>query len=261
MHPRERRREVLAYVNRFHDVTVEDLAEKLDVSRETIRRDLTRLESEGTLRKYHGGARSLEAPHDDPHTESPYATREAHNISEKRRIAAAAARLFKPGDSIFMDTGSTTLAVANALSGVPALTVITNSPRIAATIAEERQNKVFLIGGAYQPEVGENLGPLALEQITQFRADHAILTIGAMDQASIMDFDLQEAEIARAMIERADSVTIVADHSKLDRRAVFEVARLNRIARVITDRSPSPQLTAALAAATVELIVVNDDFS
>nr|WP_321455472.1 DeoR/GlpR family DNA-binding transcription regulator [uncultured Cohaesibacter sp.] len=259
MHPRERRREVLAHVNRFHDISVEDLAEKLNVSRETIRRDLTKLEAEGVLHKYHGGARSLETQQDDPHTESPYATREAHNISEKRMIAATTGRLFKPGDSIFMDTGSTTLAVAKELAQIPSLTVITNSPRIAATIAEEKLGKVFLIGGAYEPEVAENLGPLALEQIAQFRAEHAVLTIGAMDATCIMDFDLQEAEIARAMMGRASTVTIVADHSKFDRRAVFEIAPLNRITRIVTDRPLSQTLKDALTEADVEIIIVGDD--
>ena len=107
--------------------------------------------------------------------------------------------------------------------------------------------------GRYQ----RSLGPLAVEQIRNFRAQHAILTVGALDGASIMDFDLQEAEIARAMIERSERVTIVADHSKLGRKAVFDVATLGRIARLITDAPPPPALSGVLAQAGVEVIVAS----
>lgn len=258
MRPKDRRQEIVALVNRLRLATVEDLAEKLDVSRETIRRDLSVLQSDGSLRKYHGGARALESNAVDEETESPFAHRMAHNIDAKHAIAQTASHLFQRGDSIFIDTGSTTLAVAEALAPLSSLLVITNSPRIAASIAANNTNKAFLIGGAYGAEVGESLGPLALEQIAKFRANHVILTVGAMDTHCIMNFDLQEAEIARAMIERADSVTVVADHSKFDRRAVFEVAPLSRIARVITDRAPSRTMTEALRSAGVELHVAGE---
>jgi DeoR family glycerol-3-phosphate regulon repressor len=99
-------------------------------------------------------------------------------------------------------------------------------------VSANRTNKPFLIGGAYAHEVGENLGPLALEQIAKFRAQHAILTVGAIDEVGLMDFDLQEAEVARAMIERADCLTVVADHSKFERRGIFQVAKLVTIDRL-----------------------------
>lgn len=87
----------------------------------------------------------------------------------------------------------------------------------------------------------------------KFRARHAVLTIGAVDLSCIMDFDLQEAEIAKAMIERADHVTVLADSSKFDRRAVFEVAPLSRIDTLVTDIQPSDPMARAIAAAGVQL--------
>nr|WP_256441466.1 DeoR/GlpR family DNA-binding transcription regulator [Ancylobacter radicis] len=207
------------------------------------------------MRRFHGGARALAVLPPVAEQEWPFAQRVAQNAAAKKLIAAAATRLFRPEDSIFIDTGSTTIAFAEALVAVPALVTITNAPRIAATLASNHSHKVFLIGGAYGADAGESLGPLALEQIGKFRARHAVLTIGAIDPTCVMDFDLQEAEIAKAMIERADQVTVLADHSKFDRRAVFEVAGLGRIDTLVTDRQPSDAMVKAIASAGIELII------
>ena len=255
MRPKERRPEILALVNRLGLVTVEDLSEKLGVSRETVRRDLTALEATGSIRKYHGGARALDNRSVSDDVESPFDQRMIHNTDGKRAIAEATSQLFQRGDTIFIDTGSTTLAVAESLSRIPSLLVITNSPKIAAIIAGNGSSKVFLIGGAYGVEPAESLGPLALEQIAKFRAQHAILTVGAIDTAGVMNFDLQEAEVARAIIDRVETVTVVADHTKFGRRAVFEVAPLSRISRIITDKTPVKEICNAIDAAGALLIV------
>lgn len=255
MTPRSRREAIVGLVARAREISVEDLAQTLAVSRETIRRDLGLLDGNGLIRKFHGGARKPEGAREVAGDESPFALRMAQNTQEKQVIATLTAGLFRPGDTLFIDTGSTTLAVADALAGLSHLTVITNSPRIAATIAANRSNKAFVIGGAYGVEAGETLGALALDQLAKFRAQHVVLTVGAIDPACIMDFDVQEAEIARAMIERADTVTVVADHSKFGRRAVFEVAPLARIDRLVTDRPPDPAMAEALVRHRVQVIV------
>ena len=251
MEPGRRRDAIAALVDQMKERSVEDLAARLAVSRETVRRDLTLLDGAGRLRKVHGGARAVASGT----AEGPFAQRMGQAVEAKRRIAEATARLIGPGASLFIDMGSTTLAVAGALAAVSHLTVMTNGPQIAALIGANRTNKVFLIGGAYEAEVGENLGPLAQEQIGKFRAQHVILTVGGIDGDGIMDFDLGEAEVARAMIARAEGVTVVADHGKFARRAVFEVAPLRRIARLVTDRAPTAPLAAALAEAGVQVIL------
>lgn len=253
--PSERREKIVALVRRTGDMTVEALAAALGVSQETIRRDLTQLDSAGRLRKYHGGARSVIASAVSAEKEGPFAQRLAQNAEEKRRLARAACRLFRPGDSLFIDTGSTTVALAEALVSVDGLVIVTNSPRIVATLSANASHTLYLIGGAYSSDAGESLGPLALEQVSKFRARHAVITVGALDTASVMDFDLQEAEMAKAMIARAESVTVLADHSKFDRRAVFEVAPLARVDTIVTDAQPSDSMARALTAASVRLIV------
>lgn len=254
-----RHEDIIARLAAAGELTVEDLAERLGVSRETVRRDLARLEAGGHLRRYHGGARALTIAGGEAEKEWPFAQRMAQNAAGKRRIALAARELFRPEESLFIDTGSTTIAFAEALAARASLVAITNSPRIAATLAANHSHKVFLLGGAYGADAGESLGPLALEQIGKFRAGHAVLTIGAIDPTSVMDFDLQEAEVAKAMIERADRVTVLADHSKFDRGAVFEVAPLARLHRLVTDLPPSALMRNALQAAGVELIVADGD--
>lgn len=254
MRPSQRHDEITALLHQSGVMTVEELAGRLDVSRETIRRDLAKLDTDGRIRKYHGGARTT-GPGMEAQKEGPFATRMAENHDGKRKIAAAAASLLAPEDSLFIDTGSTTVAMADELAKKQSLVVVTNSHRIAASVSVNPAHKVFLIGGAYAVDAGETLGPLALEQILKFRARYAIITVGAVDAYSLMDFDLQEAEMAKAMIERADKLIVVADHTKTDKRAVFEVAPLAAIDFLVTDRPLSQQLAASLAAANVEVIV------
>lgn len=236
-------------------MTVEDLADRLDVSRETIRRDLAKMDADGRLRKFHGGARAAGSSIEATENEGPFATRMAENFDAKKKIAVAASRLLKPEDSVFIDTGSTTVAFADELAKVSSLLIITNSPRIAAAAANNPSHKVFLIGGAYGADAGESLGPLALEQIAKFRVKYAIITVGALDANSLMDFDLQEAEVAKAMIDRADKLIVLADHTKLEKKAVFEVAPITAIDYLVTDRPPSPHVAAYLSAANIEFVV------
>lgn len=255
MLPSSRHRAIIALLATAGELTVEELAERLAASRETIRRDLARLDAKGQLKRFHGGARAITTPAAVMEKEWPFAQRMAQNALAKQAIATAATRLFQPDDSLFIDTGSTTVILAEALARTQGLVAITNSPSIAATLAGTHSHKVFLIGGAYGADAGESLGPLALEQIAKFRVRYAVLTIGAIDPTCVMDFDLQEAEVAKAMIERADQVVVLADHSKFNRRAVFEVAPLARIDMLVTDQPPSEPMLRAIEAAGIQLIV------
>jgi DeoR family glycerol-3-phosphate regulon repressor len=130
--------------------------------------------------------------------------------------------------------------------------VITNSQQIAESIGASG-NRVFMIGGEYRPESNQNSGPLALEQIARFNAEHAVVTIGALSVDGAFDFSIEEAEIARAMIARARYLTVIADSSKLGRSALFQVFPLERIDRLIIDRKPVGELGNALAQANVEV--------
>jgi DeoR family glycerol-3-phosphate regulon repressor len=252
--PSERHNEIVRLVHRAAQITVDELAAKLDVSRETIRRDLAQLDALGRLRKFHGGARAQSTAGAEPSIEGPFTLRMGENIAAKRLIAHRAASLVAPGDSVFIDTGTTTLLLAEALVDAPSLVVITNSWRIAATMAANGNHEVFLIGGAYGADAGETLGQFALEQIRKFRARHAFLGIGAIDKSAAMDFDARESEIAHAMIDRVESVTVLADSSKSGKRGIFEIARWEDIDRLVSDQRPPLELEHAIEAAGTEIV-------
>lgn len=236
--------------------SVETLAERLGASRETIRRDLSLLDLRGLLRKVHGGARRLER--DTGQIEGPFASRMAENVDAKRAVARAAAGLFADGDTILMDAGSTTVFFAEQLQRLDALTLVTNSvaamPYFNRT---DRHNRLFLLGGEFSLDRQETLGPLALDQLSQFHAEHAVLTVGAVQSEGVYDFDLREAELARAMVARARRVTVLADHSKFGRSGVFEVAPLAQVERIVTDRAPAPEIAAEIQARGIRLVVAD----
>lgn len=255
----ERRDRILAMVKQKQRVTVDLLAQELDASHETIRRDLTDLAIRNLIRKFHGGAALPESAVGDEITEGSFQARLAEYVDEKRRVAQTAANLFAPGDTLFVDTGSTTVIFAEELARVSNLTVITNSVMIAQAITRGAGgSSVFLLGGAFNEEANETLGSLVINQIRQFHATHAVLTVGAITTQGALDFSMEETEVARAMIEQANQVTVLADASKLNRAGLFQVCPLSTIDRLVIDRQATTLVDAALREAEVDVVVAED---
>lgn len=255
MRPHERHEEIIRLVTRRGEVSVDQLADELEVSRETIRRDLVGLDELGRLQKFHGGAKLRSIAATEIGGEGPFAARMAENLSAKRKIAKAAASLLSPGDSLFIDTGTTTVLFAEAIAGLSGLTVITNSIRIASLVSAGGDNKVFLIGGAFSMDASETVGSLAVEQIARFRARHAFLTVGALDGTGLLDFDEAETQIARAMIERVETVTVLADASKFNKRGIFEVTGWEHVSRLVTDAEPPENIAQAMEASGASTLI------
>jgi DeoR family glycerol-3-phosphate regulon repressor len=249
--PEERRNRILARLAVRQQVSVNDLADDLRVSRETIRRDLERLAEHGLVRKVHGGAVNVPTA-----LEPPLHSRETVRRVEKRFIARLAAPLFKSGDTLFIDAGTTTTAFAKELAAVRELTVITNSVEVARMIASAKNgSRVHMLGGDYWGEGAETRGPFVLEQIAQFQPDHAVLTVGAVDsREGIFDFNMEEATVARAMVRYARATTVLADSSKLDRSALIKVCELKEISRLITDRRIDPAFLSRMCEAGIQVI-------
>lgn len=252
--PSDRRTRIADLVGAHARMSVDDLAGLLSVSRETIRRDLGVLDRRGLVRKLHGGAVTPDQIA-DLRGEGPFHARMSEQTDEKRAIARRAAMLFQPGDTLFVDAGSTTQIFAEQLARRPGLTVITNSLAIAQFVARgSGESAAFLIGGRYRDDVGENLGPVAIETIANFQAVHAVLTIGGLGLAGAMDHDPDEAAVARAMIARSQRVTIIADATKFMRDALLRVCALEDIDRLVCDRAPAGALADRLAQSDVEVI-------
>ena len=249
MKPVLRRERIVALVQERERMTVDALAALLACSRETVRRDLAMLGDAGRVRKYHGGAMLI-----DVHREGPFVDRMMDAAREKRAIARTAAGLFAAGDTLFVDVGTTTFIFAKALAGRADVTVITNGLDIAHVVGEGGA-KTFMIGGEYRAALGETTGLLAIEQIGRFHAAHAVITVGGINRDGAMDFQLEEAQIARAMIAQARTLTVLADASKLGRDGLFQVCPLEVIDRLVTDRPPDSRMADALALASVEVIL------
>ena len=254
MRPETRQNAILSMLKQHGRLTVNELANNFSSSHETIRRDLTALADQNLIRKFHGGAILPQVE-----VENPFSVRMGEMAAEKKMIARLAATLPAEGDSLFIDTGSTTLAFAEELARRTRLTVITNAPAIASLLSRTNGfGNVFLLGGKYHSEVDETVGPLCVEQIKRFRTTHAFLTLGALRPEGIMNFDVDETEVARAMVAQAGEVTLLADSSKFSRSALFEVAPLVAARRLVTDSRPPPHLLKALEGAGVEVLIAKD---
>ena len=246
MKPGDRRTGILALAAGGHALSVDALAQQFRVSRETVRRDLARLGEAGLLRRVHGGAAPAKTA-----AELPFQERRLQNAEAKRRIGHCAAGLFTAGDTLMIDTGSTTEAFAAALAGT-AVTVITNSLRIASHFPQS----AVVLGGSFHPESGQLLGPITVAASRQFSADHAVLGVGAINvEHGASDYDLEEAALASSMIGQAARLTLLADHTKFGRRALVRICRLGPTLRIVTNEDPEPQLAAAITATGVTLIV------
>jgi len=230
--------------------SVTDLARQLEVSDETIRRDVKAMADKGLVEKVHGGAAL-------PHLlrEPAFRKRMERNAGEKERIARLAAAQVRNGDSVMLDTGSTTAYVARALAGHADLLIVTNCTDIAGRLVA--RNRVYLAGGELRADDGAVFGDTASRFVEQFRARYAVLSIGAIDRDGLMDFYLQEAEFSRAVMARADQTIVVADHSKFGSHAPVKVCGFEAVDLLITDRAPPPELAERVAAAGTKLLVAD----
>ena len=250
LRPGIRQAEISDLIASRGEMSVEALAGKFAASPETIRRDLTTLAETGQIRKVHGGARPV-----SPIGEGEFGARMRRNALAKRLIAQKVVGLVSPGQTLFLDTGSTTLICAEALARIKRLTVITNSTRIADRFANgSGKADVYLLGGRYRGDNAQTVGATSLREIARYRADTAIITIGALDRDGAMDFSNHEAEVARAMIAASARLRVLVDHSKFLRAASFRVCPLDEIDQLVVDKSPGSGLADALARADVEVI-------
>ncbi|WP_127561188.1 DeoR/GlpR family DNA-binding transcription regulator [Nioella ostreopsis] len=225
------------------------LAEAIGVTEETVRRNIKRLTTEGLVQKFHGSVQLVEAK-----TELSFSVRMAEEPDAKRRIAAHVAAKIPSGASLFLDIGSTTAYIAQALQGHSDLFVVTNSVAVAHALAARNGNRVFMPGGELRPHDGGIFGVDALDFISRFQADFAILSIAAIDALNTFSiFDLEEAKYSRAIMDRAATRIVAADSSKFGRRAPIALANPELLDLLITDNQPPADISAKLAELEIEI--------
>lgn len=252
--PAARRARICEIVYARQKASVADLAQQLEVSEETIRRDISSLHAEGAIQKVHGGAVAPSSP-----AFGAFERRQISKFAEKQRIAHAALALLPEGESVMINGGSTSEIFASAAAPQKVFSVITNSPPVARAFwRADRGAEVFAIGGQLRNDTEETLGDVALQQLAQFNVRHAVLTADGVENGFVDFFRADAAAIARMMISRARHVTLLADHSKLERHALFGAGELSEIHRLVTDRQPPAEVMGKLEQAGVEVVVAED---
>ena len=248
----KRQNEILAAVKSSGACSIVELATLLKVSDETIRRNIKPLVHQGLIDKVHGGI----VLNQNQEPEPPFERRMNEQIEEKKLISTLLSEIIKDGDSIMLDTGSTTAYVARALSDHRNLSVVTNCTEIARTLARESSNRVHICGGALRADDWATFGSSAISFVRQFHATYAILSIGGVtDTGEFMDYHLEEAEFSQAVIQQTKKTIVVADHSKFGSRNFVKVCDFEQVDMVVSDRLPPDIIMAKLNEAGVSVIM------
>lgn len=227
----QRQRKILDTVQRAGGARVAELAVRLEVTEETIRRDLDALAGAGRVLRRHGGA----VPADGGDRELPHAERQRLNPLEKEAIAREAAGRARPGQTLLLDASSTALSLARHLPDQEQ-TVLTNSLLVAGALARHGQTRVVLIGGTlFKPSLSF-LGPAAEQALRGYRADVLFFSARGLDaEWGLSDANEQQAALKRVMVEQSARRIVMADHSKFGIRAPDRIAAWKGLHEVITD--------------------------
>lgn len=246
----ERHALILAQLSADGRVLAAQLAQALNVTEDTIRRDLRDLAAAGLCQKVYGGAVRIPA---SPET-GTLTQRATRQLPDKSRLAAAAATLLKPGSVVFLDAGSSNLAVAEALPQVP-LTIITNAPLIAARLLDHPQLELILIGGRVKQGIGASVGASALREIELIRPDLYFIGACGVDlQAGVTAVDFEEAEFKRRVAALSKATAVVATAEKLGAVAPYLVLPIAQLTHLIVPRHVDQQLAGDYAAAGAKLL-------
>ncbi|MCZ8079044.1 MAG: DeoR/GlpR family DNA-binding transcription regulator [Rhodobacteraceae bacterium] len=246
-----RRAELLKLLDGRGMLPIAEVAERLGISAETARRDIRALVDAGSAVRSHGAVGLAGQT-----GEAPFDRRMRENAAAKRAIARAVASGIGDGASVMLDTGTTTSFIARELLRHRRLTVVTNSSDIARILATVNGNRVYMAGGELRRDSGAALGASALEFIGRFSVEHAVISAGAVDAGGVMDFDLQEAEFARAVLACGARRIVATDATKFGRRGFIRVTDFAQVDVLVTDRAPPDDLAAAIKAAGGQVMTV-----
>jgi DeoR/GlpR family transcriptional regulator of sugar metabolism len=251
--PSRRRALLTAFVDEQGQATVTELADAFKVSADTVRRDLDLLAQRGAVSRTYGGAVTVSGL---ATTDTPFSDRSSVHREEKQRIAIAAAERIADGETVILNGGTTTQAVAHALGIRRHLTIVTNNLRVPPVLPASAVRDVYLLGGSCRLASHVTIGPVAFPGTEGISADVAVIGVGGVSaKAGFTTTNLQEAQMMAQMIESAQRTIVVMHSSKFGRSAFAHIVRLDAVELLITDQMPEPELRDALASAEVEIVV------
>ncbi|WP_018151117.1 DeoR/GlpR family DNA-binding transcription regulator [Leeia oryzae] len=226
----ERHQRIKALLSAQQRISIEQIISTLNVSRETVRRDVLAMEQQGLLKRVHGGIIQTE-------DEAPIAERAQSRVQYKRDIARATLPFIRPGQTLFMDAGTTTTILAEELAQIGGVTVITNSFDAALKLRSAPNIEIIVLGGNINHRAPATIGSKAIAEIYQYKADLALLSPVALDVVQgACNYDYQETELAQAMARQSKARLILADYSKLGQSSRAQYCALKDITQLITNK-------------------------
>jgi DeoR family glycerol-3-phosphate regulon repressor len=248
-----RQNDILKVARERGRVAVEDLARHFEVTPQTIRRDLNELCDRKILQRVHGGAMLSSGV-----VNLGYEARGTLAIEEKRRIGLRAAALVPDNCSLFVNIGTTTEQVARALTTHRGLLVITNNINVANILRASPTAEVVLSGGVVRHSDGALVGDAAVDFFGRFKVDFAVIGASSIDpDGSLLDYDMREVRVAQAIMANAQSVILVSDSTKFQRRAPMRIGHISQVDTFVTDRCAAEGFAEMLENHKVRLIETN----
>ena len=247
----ERKREILARLATDGKVIVSELARNFDVSEETIRRDLEKLDHEGLASKTYGGA---VAKHNSA-LDLPYNVREGVNVLEKQAISEKVAELISDGERIMLDSSSTALYVLKAIKSKKDLTIVTNSVKILLELADKQDWTVLSTGGMLKKGALSLNGSSAEKMINSYHVNTVICSCRGLDVTlGVTDSNENDSLIKQAMLASAERKILAVDSEKFDKKSFVKVCDAKDIDIIVTDRAPSEKWQSFCSDNNIEIV-------
>jgi len=249
--PSKRQASILQMVDEFGFVATEAMVTEFNVTPQTIRRDLNELSEHALLSRFHGGAGQVKSAENPP-----YKDRLQTGVEAKRKIAAATAALIPNGASIFLSTGTTIEAIAEALLGHEKLHVFTNNLHVARILTQNESFQIIVSCGQVRHSDGGIVGSSSDDFISDFRMDVGIVGISGVDEdGSLLEYDPQEVKTAKTILRNSQKVIMVADRHKFGRRAMNRVGHIRELDVIITDSALDAHFKNICETESIDIIV------
>ncbi|MET6679791.1 DeoR/GlpR family DNA-binding transcription regulator [Citrobacter amalonaticus] len=247
--------QLLSLVGERGYMNIDELAGLLDVSTQTVRRDIRKLSEQGLITRHHGGAGRASSV-----VNTAFEQREVSWTQEKKAIAEAVADYIPDGSTVFITIGTTVEQVARALLNHNHLRIITNSLRVAHILYNNPRFEVMVPGGTLRPHNSGIIGPSATAFVGDFRADYLVTSVGAIESdGAMLEFDVNEASVVKTMMAHARHILLAADHTKYHASAAVEIGNISSVTALFTDELPGPALHTLLRSNQVEIVQVSPD--
>ena len=248
----ERQRNISDFLKEDGNVKVSELSKKLNVSEETIRRDLKVLEKKGLLHRIHGGGISFNHVRIEPY----YKAKMYLNIIQKQKIAFEAAKIIEEGDTIIIDSSTTSFYLAKEIRKKQNITIVTNCLLNIQELAGFKNITILLTGGLFNNSSYSSIGPIAEDFIKKIHVDYTFISTKAISiESGLMEGDINNIAIKRCMIDAGNKIILLADSSKFNNKSFFQLVPLSIINTVIVDNDIDQELVEKIKQIVSEVII------